>query len=52
MEVTAKDAYNLAFFSYSATIMLVILGSVRRSRQASSGLRAESIPPNRSLDAV
>jgi hypothetical protein len=32
MEVTAKDAHNLAFASYSATIMLVILGSARRSR--------------------
>jgi hypothetical protein len=30
MEVTAKDAYNLAFASYSATIMLVILGSACR----------------------
>ena len=50
--MTAKDAYNLAFASYSATIVLVILASARRSRQASSGLWAESIPPNCSPGAV
>jgi hypothetical protein len=50
--VTGQDARNLAFASYSATIMLVILASARRSRQASSALWAESLPPNRSLDAV
>jgi len=52
MEVTAKDAHNLALASYSATIMVVIVISPRRSRQASSGLWEESIPPNRSLDEV
>jgi len=52
MEVTAKDARNVAFASDSATIMLAILGAACRRRHAFSGLWAESIPPNRSLDAV
>ena len=38
MEVTTKDARNVAFASYSATIMLVILGFVSRCRHAFSGL--------------